>query len=303
MPYHPFRYLGIKLLALALAVLMWLAVSRDSLVERSVRAPLEFKNVPEGLEIVNDTPGTVDVRVRGTSGLLSRLEPGDIVAVLDVATARPGQRMFHLITDEVRVPVGVQIIQVSPPTITFEFERSSSRVVPIVPTVDGDPGPGYVVGEVTSSPARVEVVGPESRLRELHNATTEPVSIQNATQPVRERVTVGVPDGMLRLKNGRTATVSVDIRPAPIERTVVDVRVGTRNLAGGRAARLVPDRVDVVVKGPRETLARLEPSEVPLFVDLASLGPGRYYLPVKGDPGQAYRVLRTDPPGVQVRIR
>ena len=303
MAYHPFGHLGLKVLAVALAALMWTTVSRDSLVERSVRAPLEFQNVPDGLEIVNDTPGTVDVRVRGTSSLLSRLEPGDIVAVLDMRTARPGQRMFHLIADEVRVPMGVEIVQVSPPTITFDFERASSRIVPVVPTIDGDPGPGYIVGEVSSDPARVEVVGPESRLRELHNATTEPVSIQNATRPVQERVTVGVPDGMLRLKNGRTATVTVDIRPAPIERTVVGVRVGVRNLPAGRTASLVPDTVAVVVKGPRETLASLGPPDVAVFVDLASLGPGRYLLPVKGDLAKAYRVVRSDPPGVQVRIR
>ena len=42
---------------------------------------------------------------------------------------------------------------------------------------------------------------------------------------------------------------------------------------------------------------------VPAFVDLASLGPGRYLLPVKGDPAKAYRIVRCDPPGVQVRIR
>ena len=48
----------------------------------------------------------MDVRLVGSSGLLSRLDPGEIVAVLDLSTARPGSRLFNLRSDEVRVLYG-----------------------------------------------------------------------------------------------------------------------------------------------------------------------------------------------------
>ena len=48
MAYHPFRHLGLKFLSIALAVVIWLLVADQRAVERSVRAPLEFHNVPEG---------------------------------------------------------------------------------------------------------------------------------------------------------------------------------------------------------------------------------------------------------------
>jgi hypothetical protein len=35
-----------------------------SIVERSLRVPLEFRNIPEALEIVGNPPDTVDVRLR-----------------------------------------------------------------------------------------------------------------------------------------------------------------------------------------------------------------------------------------------
>jgi hypothetical protein len=38
-------------------------------------------------------------------------------------------------------------------------------------------------------------------------------------------------------------------------------------------------------------------------VDLSSLGPGRYVLPVKPEPSEQFRVLRTEPTSVQVSIR
>lgn len=303
MALNPFENLGLKALSLAIAVILWYGVSRDSVVERSIRVPVEFQNIPEGLQIVGDAPGSVDVRVRGASSLLSRIEAGDIVAVLDMQTARSGQRIFHVITDEVRVPVGIEIAQVNPSTVTLQFEPTGSRTVRVVPIVQGEPAQGHVVGAITSDPPSVEVVGPESRLRALKEATTEPVQIGNAARPVTERVTVGVVDGTLRLKTTKTATVTVDIRPAPIERTVRGVRVQFRNVAIGRAARTRPDTVSAVVRGQREYVARLASADLGVYVDLSSLGPGRYMLPVKSEETEQYRVLRTDPATVQVTIR
>jgi YbbR domain-containing protein len=303
MSLHLFDNLGLKALSLAIAVILWYGVSRDSVVERSIRVPVEFQNTPEGLQIVGDAPGSVDVRVRGASSLLSRLEPGDIVAVLDMQTARPGQRMFHVLTDEVRAPVGMEIIQVNPPTIAVQFERTGTRSVRVVPFVEGQPAQGHVIEGISSDPDRVEVIGPESRLRLLTQAITEPVSVADATGPVTDRVTVAVEDGMLRLKSPKTTVVTVDVRPEPIERTLGGVRVQFRNVAVGRAARTRPDTVNVVLRGQREYLARVAAADVSVYVDLSSLGPGRYVLPVRPEPSQQFRVLRTDPTSVQVSIR
>ena len=138
----PFRHLGLKLMAVALAALLWLIVAGDHLVERSLRVPLEFRNIPPELELVGDPPTEVDVRLRGSSALLGRLEPRDIVAVLDLASARPGSRMFHLRSDEVRAPYGVEVAQVVPGTLAVDLEKSGRRTVPVVPALDGEPAPG-----------------------------------------------------------------------------------------------------------------------------------------------------------------
>jgi YbbR domain-containing protein len=109
MRYNPFRNLGLKVLALALAIVLWVTVAGEHVVERSLRVPLEFRNIPDALEILGNTPDTVDVRLRGSSALLSRVQPGEIVAVLDLAAARAGSRLFHLRADEVRAPFGVEV--------------------------------------------------------------------------------------------------------------------------------------------------------------------------------------------------
>jgi YbbR domain-containing protein len=213
MAYHPFRNLGLKFLSTLVATMLWLIIAGERVVERVMRAPVEFQNLPAGLEIVGDAPDTIDVRLRGSSGTLSRMTAGDMAAVIDLVTARPGQRLFHITPGQVNVPYGVEIVQVGPSTLTMEFELSGIRQVPVEPNVDGRPAPGYEVIKITSDPATVEVAGPESALKRLQAAITEPVSVVDQTRTVREVVNIGVPNATLRLRTPQTAVVTVTISP------------------------------------------------------------------------------------------
>jgi len=209
-----FRHVGLKIVSIALAALLWLVVSGEQIVERAMRIPLEFTNLPAHLEIVGDTPTVVDVRVRGSSGTLSRIATGELVAVLDVRSARAGQRLFHLTSAEVRAPFGVEVVQVTPSNVSMLFEVSESKTVPIVPEVEGQPASGFMVGKITSEPATVVVVGPASALKTLSQTTTEAVSVNGAKKAVTEPVTVGVTDPSVRLREPQIARVTVAIVPA-----------------------------------------------------------------------------------------
>ena len=102
MAYQPFRDFGLKGLAVGLAALLWLSVAGQPLVERGLQVPLEFENVPSGLEIAGNLPSTVQVRVRGSSPIVSGLEVGEVVAILDLEGERPGRRLFDLFADGFR---------------------------------------------------------------------------------------------------------------------------------------------------------------------------------------------------------
>jgi YbbR domain-containing protein len=303
MSYHPFRHLGLKMVAIALATLLWLSVAGEHVVERIMRVPLEFRNIPAEMEVVGDPPPTVDVRLRGSSGLLSRLEGTDVVAVIDLANARPGPRLFHIRSDEVRAPYGVEVAQVVPGTLAIELEKSATRIVPVVPPLEGEPAPGYVVGRITSDPATVEIRGPESRVRRLAEAITEPVTVAGSRERIRDVVTVGVPDSALRLSQPQSATVLVEILPAPVERDVGDVPVRWRNLGAGLRAKMSPSTARVTVRGREESLGGLQPDTIDAFVDLAGLGPGRYNLRVQTNPSQDFGVSAVAPQVVDVTIR
>lgn len=297
-----FHHLGLKFVSIALAALLWLVISGEQVVERALRIPLEFTNLPPHLEMVGDMPNVVDVRVRGSSGALTRLSAGDLVAVVDLRAARPGRRLFHLTSSDVRTPFGVDVVHVSPSNVSMGFEPSAAKVVPVVPAVEGDPADGYVVGTVTAEPATVEVIGPASALRNLTSAITEPVSVASASAPVRESVTIGVPDPAVRLRNPQSAVVNVNVAAAPIERRFRGVPVTTRS-ARRSTARVTPARVTLVVRGSREVIESVDASAFEASVDLEGLGQGQFQLPVRVTPPQHLTVTRVEPSQVQVRIQ
>lgn len=292
-----FRHFGLKLLSVALGVLIWLLVSGEQIVERALRIPLEFTNLPAELELVGDTPTVVDVRVRGSSGALSRIAAGELVAVLDLRTARRGERLFHLTGDDVRAPFGVEVMQIAPSNVSITFEESATKVVPIVPQLDGEPADGFIVGTVAADPPTVAVAGPASAVAALRTATTEPVSLAGAAEAVQDTVNIGVSDPSVRLLSPGSARVSVEIAPAPVE-WVVTVPV----VSAGGSSEVTPAQVSVYVRGPREARSS-GAQDFRASVDVEGLQTGLFQLPVQVTPPARVGVVRVDPPTVRVRVR
>ncbi len=298
----PFGHIGLKAVSVAVAVALWVAVAGEETVERGLRIPLELQQFPAGLEVLGEPPTLVDVRVRGASGALARTLPGDIVAVIDLHGARTGRRLYQLTPEQVRAPFGVEVIQVVPASIALEFEASASRKVPVVPSIEGDPAPGFIVGTATTEPPDVEIVGPRSAVDAAKEAVTEAVSVSAASQPVTETVTVGMLDPSLRVRTPRVVSVTVPIVPGPRERTFRDQPVHLDGVAPGLSGQSVPPDVLVVVRGSREGVGRIGASDVVVSVDLTGLGPGDYTLPVRVDAAGAAGVVRIEPATVQISI-
>jgi len=296
------QHLGLKLLSLVLALVLWMVVSGEETVERGLRVPLELQQVPPGLELTGDIPTAVDLRVRGPSSSLGRLTAGDVVAVLDLRSAAEGRRLFPLTPEQMRVPFGVEVVQVTPAAVALAFEPSATKQVPVAPSVDGRPAPGYVVGAKTADPARVEVVGPESVVKSVAEVLTEPVSVAGARDRVTQTVAIGVLDPSLRLKNARSAEVTVQVVPAPLERTVRSRPIHLRGLASSLEAQATPVTVDVGLRASRLAMSRVEPDSIVAYIDVAGLSPGLYTLSVHADSPPDVGVTHIDPASVQVRI-
>jgi YbbR domain-containing protein len=304
MRFHPFAHTGLKLVSVAFALLLWVMVSSQrAAVERGLRIPLELQNLPQNLEMVEPPQESVDVRVRGTADTLGRLGPGDLVATIDLSSAQTGRRLFHLSPERVKAPFAVAVMQVAPSSVAIRFEPSATRIVPVYASVEGEPAAGFIIGKISADPATVEVVGPESVLRRVTEAITEPLWVGSAKSDVRSSVIVGVADPGVRLTTAKNAVVTVTIAPAPEERVLTNVVVRARNLASGLSARITPPTVKVRARGTKQVIVKIRDASIVAYVDLEGIGEGDYGLPVRLEPSQGVGLDQVDPTIVNIHVR
>ena len=303
MRYHPFSHFGLKIVSVVFALLLWFLVSSQrAAVERGLRIPLELQNLPGNLEMVEPPQEAVDVRVRGAADLLGRLVSGDLVATVDLSAAQPGRRLFHISPERVKAPFAVEVTQITPSSVAIRFEPSATRIVRVQPSVEGEPAPGFIIGEVTAEPKMVEVVGPESALRRVTEAITEPLWVGSARSAVKSTVVLGVAEQGVRLKTARSAVVSVAIAQAPAEKVLESVPVRVRNLATGLTARVTPSTVKVRVRGTTPAVEKIRASLVVAYVDLNGISEGDYGLPVRLEQTKDVGLDQLDPTMVGIHV-
>ena len=147
------RNLALKAVALALAVAAWWFVAGESKVLVSFSIPLEIRNVPSGMTMTNKPEREVEVRLSGPSSLLSGMRPSGISAGVDLSAARAGRQYFTLDDRTVKVPPGITVQRIFPPSVEVALERTERRTVPVSVRIGGG-------GAVRRRVAKVEVDPP-----------------------------------------------------------------------------------------------------------------------------------------------
>ena len=151
------KNLGLKVVALALAVAAWWFVAGESKVLVSFTVPLEIRNVPKGLTVTNKPERQVEVRLSGPSSLLSGTRPSEISAGVDLSAARGGRQYFTLDDRAVKVPPGIKVQRIFPPSVEVVLDRTERRTVPVAARIGGGAAVRKRVAKVEIDPPSVEV--------------------------------------------------------------------------------------------------------------------------------------------------
>jgi YbbR domain-containing protein len=201
--------LGLKLLSLGIAVLLWLAVAREPSAEVAITVPIEFHNAPENLEISSESIPQVQVRERGPAGIVHNLGPAEVHAIIDLRSATTGEHTYDLAPNKIRAPRDVQTLQVIPSQFRISFDKREDKRVPVQPRVIGSTAPGFRLGEVTVDPPIVSVAGPQKRVDAITSLITDPVDASGVMGSATFTTHVYVSDPLVRLTTPSTVRVTV----------------------------------------------------------------------------------------------
>lgn len=204
------RNIGWKLLALLIAVLFWTIAAREPELATSISVPIEFKNIPDDLDIGGNLPDRVRVEVRGPSGRLTRDSLADAAVILDLSDARPGDRTYNVRSANASLPFGVDFDRAVPSQVTLHFDQLSTRIVPIQPVYVNIPD-GYRIGTAALDPSKVQIRGPEERVSHISKVLTDPIDLTGVVGQKEFRTRVNVGEPQVRLESPSEITLKVTL--------------------------------------------------------------------------------------------
>jgi YbbR domain-containing protein len=204
--------LGWKLLSLAIAIVVWGFVSNEPELSTFATAGVEYKNLPDDLEISTDPVSSVKLELRGPSGELRGVGDGRAQpeVILDMSRVQPGERTFPIGDGNVKLVRGVRLVRAIPSEVRFHFERRAERTVKVSPRFTE--GNGYEVAGFSVSPESLAIAGPASRVARVDTVLTDAVNIPAQAGSFDYQVNAFVDDPYVRFPAPPRVTVTVTVR-------------------------------------------------------------------------------------------
>ncbi|MEA4912257.1 MAG: CdaR family protein [Oscillospiraceae bacterium] len=169
----PFRIV----FSIVCAVLVWMIVAFTV----SPETTREIKNVPVdlyssttslqslGLDIIDETEHKVTVTVEGSRSVLNSLDADSIsVSPILSSVTEPGTYELELIATKSNAMENYTITSIYPGSITVKLDTAVSKKFTVDTEMIGlSVQDGYMVGNITVSPAEVTVIGPEDEVDKI----------------------------------------------------------------------------------------------------------------------------------------
>jgi hypothetical protein len=115
---------GLKLAAVGLATLYWtVSFLPIGTSIRAVLVPVEFTNIPSGMEIEEQSAAAVEIRLRASAWLFDSIDLARIVARFDLREAQQGERVLDVRSAVLNLPPGFVVEGIFPAQLSIRLVR------------------------------------------------------------------------------------------------------------------------------------------------------------------------------------
>ena len=176
----------------------------------------------------------------------------------------------------------IKDIEIVPGTITATVEISSpSKTVPVKVVPVGDVASGSAISSITSNVDNITLYGEEDVLKDISEIEVE-IDVNGLSKDKTFQETIVKPTGV-RSMSDTAITIKVKME-GETSKEFKDIPIVFEHLDTNKYKPLAKNasdtKVDVVVKGVKSVLNKLDSKDIKAYVDLSDLEPGTYEVPV-----------------------
>jgi YbbR domain-containing protein len=150
--------------SLALAFLFWsaLIVAQGEGLEKVITVPVEYTTPPATLVLVGDKAKEIRIHLAGSKSDLASVNPAQMSAKIDLSKALAGKQTFVITKENMRLPRGVQLLDVVPASIELTLAEIVEQEVTIKPQLVGKLPGSLKIRSIEVRPEKVKVLSPAS---------------------------------------------------------------------------------------------------------------------------------------------
>lgn len=204
-----FENLGLKISAVLIAVLLWLFVTWRGQSEMSFEVPIEFKDVPVGLGIVNSSAKSANITVKGQDRIMKSLRPSDLRVLVDMSKARKGEGGYHINKDDIKLPYAMSVTNIDPSTIRVRLDETVTKSVPVRASISGMPRPGYYVKSVDVEPRSIVIQGLRAEVRKIKELGTDQMDIGGISATQKQELNIDAAGANIKLEKEKVMVTVV----------------------------------------------------------------------------------------------
>lgn len=258
----------ILIASLLFSLILWASVSLSNEYFATYDIPLEIVDFPEGYTSGTSLPENISVKMRGNGWKLIAVNLGvdpKYQISADGDSGRKNVNLYNYLVDNQWLSTDIEVIDLYPDTLSFYVEKIISKEVGINPVLNLNFKPGYgLASPVKLTPDSTVVYGPYSYVRNLNSIPTETIEMANIDGRMVERINLKDIAGMSYEKS--FVTVTLDIQRM-VDKNFTGIPVEVRDIPGDRDVVIIPNKVDVGLKGGIDILGKLNPEDITVYVN------------------------------------
>lgn len=277
--------LGLKVVSLVLAVIIWFYAAGEGLEQITLRVPLQIEPPKQDVTVVKGAQQTLRVVFLAPRNLINILSSKEITAYHKIEPGvKLGEYSFKVSPEDFHLPPGdIRIQEIYPPVQSIILDEVVYKRLKVKPNVQGEPAVGFSLNEseILVDPNAVLIQGPRSKLEKIDTIETEAIDVVGRIRSFRRKVKLAFTSDIRPV-----STESVDIYVPLIEqfssKSFENIPVRVLGVPEKTLSiYLDPTKVTMNLKGPLRLLEGLKPENIMAYVEVTGLKKGNYDLPLK----------------------
>jgi len=266
------KKLNIFLASLIFSLILWVSISLSDIYYTNIDVKLTLTNFPNGYTTGSKIPDELKLRVKGEGWRLVSLNVGPETE-FRVSVGRDSGwhhiNLYNSLESNRWLLSDVDIINLSPDSLNFFVEKTTSKKLPVVSALNLEFKPGYgLATDIILKPDSIVVKGPRSYLKKMNEIKTNELKLTTLDSKITAETNLEKKNGFEYSSNFIEAILDVQ---RIVDKQFENISVDVMDIPSGKEVVLLPNKININVRGGIDILGKLKPELFHAYVNYKTL--------------------------------